>query len=199
MSTQTARVYWNVGNESWLLDLVPFDLNTSNDIVGLELDKNTNFPWVFEGVLTDEHLSGHWLGRIYQSGQSYQSVTFHFLFSDTDGDSFEGHTVSPELLSQVLSSQLPAITPRRNQAFRVVFPLHDVDGDLVSGATITAEVSKDEGGYSTVSDAPVEIGSSGTYAITLTSTEMDASTVTLKLTGVGFVARVLMIATQPSA
>lgn len=69
--------------------------------------------------------------------------------------------------------------PIKNVAFRVVFPLLDADGDLITGATgLDSEVSKDQGTFADCTNEATEIAtSSGLYYLDLTSTEMNADCV----------------------
>jgi hypothetical protein len=69
--------------------------------------------------------------------------------------------------------------PTKNVAFRVVFPILDADGDLVTGATgLDSEVSKDQGTFADCTNEATEIAtSSGIYYLDLTSTEMNADCV----------------------
>ena len=66
--------------------------------------------------------------------------------------------------------------PQKNTAYRVVFPILDADGDLVTGAVGTedAEVSLDEGTFADTTNAIVEIATaSGMYYLDLTAAEMN--------------------------
>lgn len=69
--------------------------------------------------------------------------------------------------------------PRKNVAYRAVFPLLDADGDLVTGAAgLDSEVSKDQGTFADCTNEATEIAtSSGMYYLDLTSTEMNADCV----------------------
>jgi uncharacterized protein YjbJ (UPF0337 family) len=69
--------------------------------------------------------------------------------------------------------------PRKNVAYRVVFPILDADGDLVTGAAgLDSEVSKDQGTFADCTNEATEIAtSSGMYYLDLTSTEMNADCV----------------------
>lgn len=69
--------------------------------------------------------------------------------------------------------------PIKNTAFRVVFPILDADGDLVTGATgLDSEVSKDQGTFADCTNEATEIATaSGLYYLDLTSTEMNADCV----------------------
>jgi len=71
--------------------------------------------------------------------------------------------------------------PIKNRAFRVVFPILDADGDLVTGATTPdSEVSKDQGTFTDCTNEMTEIASaSGVYYLDLTATEMNADCVTV--------------------
>ena len=69
--------------------------------------------------------------------------------------------------------------PIRATAYRVIFPIMDADGDLVTGATgLDSEVSKDCGTFADCTNEATEIAtSSGIYYLDLTSTEMTADSV----------------------
>ena len=69
--------------------------------------------------------------------------------------------------------------PIKNQAYRVIFPILDADGDLVTGAAgLDSEVSKDCGTFTDVTAEATEIAtSSGMYYLDLTATEMNADVV----------------------
>jgi hypothetical protein len=70
--------------------------------------------------------------------------------------------------------------PRKNVAYRVYLPIHDADGDLVTGAAgLDSEVSKDGGAMADCTNEATEIGSSGMYYLDLTATEMDADAVVI--------------------
>jgi len=66
--------------------------------------------------------------------------------------------------------------PKKNVAFRVIFPIYDADGDLVTGATgLDSEVSKDQGTFTDCTNEATEIATaSGIYYLDLSSTEMNA-------------------------
>jgi len=69
--------------------------------------------------------------------------------------------------------------PLKNTAYRVVFPILDNTGSLVSGAAgLDSEVSKDQATFADCTNEATEIAtSSGIYYLDLTSTEMDADCV----------------------
>lgn len=69
--------------------------------------------------------------------------------------------------------------PIKNTAYRVIFPILDADGDLVTGAaSLDSEVSKDCGTFTDCTNEATEIAtSSGVYYLDLTSTEMNADSV----------------------
>lgn len=71
--------------------------------------------------------------------------------------------------------------PRRNEAYRVTFPILDADGDLVTGAAgLDSEVSKDGGTFTDCTNEATEIATaSGMYYLDLTSTEMNADCVAI--------------------
>src|SRR3990167_9549366 len=71
--------------------------------------------------------------------------------------------------------------PIKNTAYRVIFPILDADGDLVTGATaLDSEVSKDQGTFADCTNEAAEIATaSGMYYLDLTSTEMNADCVAI--------------------
>ncbi len=71
--------------------------------------------------------------------------------------------------------------PQKNVAYRVTFPLFSNTGTLVTGAAgLDSEVSKDAGTFADCTNEATEIAtSSGMYYLDLTSTEMNADTVTI--------------------
>ena len=73
--------------------------------------------------------------------------------------------------------------PRKNTALRITFPIYDADGDLITGATgLDSEVSKDGGTFADATSEATEIAtSSGIYYLDLTSTEMNADTVAVRV------------------
>jgi hypothetical protein len=88
--------------------------------------------------------------------------------------------------------------PRKNAAFRLLLALRDEAGDLVSdwsGASAEAVISLDGGDFASTTDPPTEIQSSGTGYLDLTSTEMDADSVLVKVMASG--AKDLVIALYP--
>lgn len=75
------------------------------------------------------------------------------------------------------SDSLPQ--PKKNVAYRVIFPIFDADGDLVAGASsLDSEISQDCGTFTDCTNEATEIAtSSGMYYLDLTSTEMNADSV----------------------
>lgn len=72
--------------------------------------------------------------------------------------------------------------PYKSAAWRVTFPILDADGDPVTGATgLDSEISKDGGAFADCTNEATEIGSSGIYYLDLTSTEMGADTVAIRV------------------
>lgn len=65
--------------------------------------------------------------------------------------------------------------PVYNARYRVVFPILDADGDLVTGATgLDSELSQDQGTFADATNEATEIAtSSGMYYLDLTAGEMD--------------------------
>jgi hypothetical protein len=79
--------------------------------------------------------------------------------------------------------------PKRAVAYRVVFPILDADGDLVTGATgLDSEISVDQGTFVDCTNEATEIATaSGMYYLDLTSAEMtgDCISVIIKTTSSG--------------
>ena len=72
--------------------------------------------------------------------------------------------------------------PRKNTAYRVTFPIYDADGDAVTGATgLDSEYSLDAVDFVDCTDEAHEIGTSGVYYIDLTSDEMNADTIVVRV------------------
>lgn len=71
--------------------------------------------------------------------------------------------------------------PRKNVAFRVIFPILDADGDLVSGAAgLDTELSGDCGTFADATNEATEIAtSSGMYYLDLTAGEMNYDSVAI--------------------
>lgn len=71
--------------------------------------------------------------------------------------------------------------PKKNVAYRVTFPIIDVSGNLVAGATgLDSEVSLDGGTFADCTNEATQIAtSSGMYYLELTSAEMNADTVAI--------------------
>jgi hypothetical protein len=71
--------------------------------------------------------------------------------------------------------------PRKNVAYRAIFPIYDNTGALVTGAAgLDSEVSKDQGTFTDCTNEATEIAtSSGIYYLDLTSTEMNADGVSV--------------------
>lgn len=74
------------------------------------------------------------------------------------------------------------VFPRKNVAYRHTFFIIDSTGLLVSGAAgLDSEISKDGGAFTDCINEATEISGGGLYFIDLTSAEMDADTVALKI------------------
>lgn len=72
---------------------------------------------------------------------------------------------------------MAALVPK-GVAKTIMFPLFKNDGTLITGATgADSEVSKDHAAWADCTNEVTEIGTSGWYWITLTSTEMNADQV----------------------
>ena len=71
--------------------------------------------------------------------------------------------------------------PIYNARFRVIFPILDADGDLVTGAaSLDSEASQDSGTFADVTNEATEIAtSSGMYYLDLIATEMDTTSTTV--------------------
>ena len=77
-----------------------------------------------------------------------------------------------------MTTQVP---PKRNAAFTFELAVFDYSGKFLSAATFSSkQISKDGGAYATLTNAPAEISTTGTYTIDLTATEMDADRVALR-------------------
>lgn len=76
-----------------------------------------------------------------------------------------------------------------NARYRVMFPILDADGDLVTGATgLDSELSQDQGTFADATNEATEIAtSSGMYYLDLIATELDtkSTTIIVKTSSVG--------------
>jgi hypothetical protein len=88
--------------------------------------------------------------------------------------------------------------PIKNTAYRVTFPLIDAAGALVTAATSPdSEVSKDNGTFADCTNEATEVAtSSGIYYLDLTSTEMNADSVTVIVKSADTLTQVLVIYPQ---
>jgi len=73
--------------------------------------------------------------------------------------------------------------PRRAQAYRATFPIYDDNGDVVADAAdLDSVISKDGGTFGACTNEATQIAtSSGIYYLDLTSAEMTADTVAIKV------------------
>src|SRR5262245_13579957 len=72
--------------------------------------------------------------------------------------------------------------PKKAAAFRWYFAIYDNDGDPVPGAVgLDSEVSKDGAAWADCTNEATEIGTSGVYYLDLTSTEMNADGVCVRV------------------
>jgi len=83
----------------------------------------------------------------------------------------------------------------------VMLPIYDAADTTVlkTGLTLTCVLSKDGGGFVATTNAAVEVGTSGVYALTLTATEMDADLVSFKATAAGACDQVATLVTDDLA
>lgn len=99
------------------------------------------------------------------------------------------HGLSLSLLVAALFAPIVAISastdasprPLYGVAYRVVFPIFDATGSLVTGATSPdSEISKDQGTFADATNEATEIATaSGMYYLDLTASEMAARTVAI--------------------
>lgn len=89
--------------------------------------------------------------------------------------------------------------PIKNTAFRVRFGIFKSDGTLITGATgLDSEVSKDDGTFADCTNEATEVATaSGVYYLDLTSTEMNADGVCVKVTSTSTGAVPVIIAIYP--
>lgn len=72
--------------------------------------------------------------------------------------------------------------PIKNTAFRAYFAIYDADGDPVTGAAaLDSEVSKDGAAFADCTNEATEIGTSGIYSLDMTTTEMNADAVVVRV------------------
>lgn len=70
--------------------------------------------------------------------------------------------------------------PIKGESYRIIFPILDADGDLVSGATgLDSERSIDGGLFADCMNEATEIASSGMYSLDLTADEMNGDVITV--------------------
>jgi hypothetical protein len=70
--------------------------------------------------------------------------------------------------------------PIKGQAFRLYgFTLNSITGKVITGGLtgLAATISKDGASFASVTNAPVEIGTTGAWSLDLTATECDADTI----------------------
>ncbi|MFA5186412.1 MAG: hypothetical protein WC551_08055 [Patescibacteria group bacterium] len=78
-----------------------------------------------------------------------------------------------------MASQFPL---KKNTAAKVVFPIYDADGDLVSGAAdLDSEYSLNGGAFADCTNEATEIGSSGIYYLDLTADETNGDQVAIQV------------------
>jgi len=71
---------------------------------------------------------------------------------------------------------------KKNAACKIVFPIFDADGDLVSGATgLDSEYSLDGGSFSDCTNEATEIGSTGMYYLNLAAGETNGDVVVIQV------------------
>lgn len=77
---------------------------------------------------------------------------------------------------------MSGVPPKKGVAFSFLIPVFASDGSYKTGVTFSAtQISKDNGTYTSLSNAPVEVGTSGTYLISLTASEMNADNIVIRL------------------
>lgn len=89
--------------------------------------------------------------------------------------------------------------PIKNTAYRIYFGIYKNDGTLITGASgLDSEISKDGAAFADCTNEATEIGSSGTYYLDLTSTEMntDNAMVVVKTSSTGAVVPTFSISPQ---
>ncbi len=71
---------------------------------------------------------------------------------------------------------------KKNTAVRIVLPILDADGDLVSGATgLDSSYSLNGGAFSACTNEAIEIGSSGIYYLDLVAGETNGDVVCIQV------------------
>jgi len=76
--------------------------------------------------------------------------------------------------------------PLKNSAYKLIFPIFDASGNLLSAAgSLAARVSKDGTAFAVATNAVAEIGTDGVYALDLTATEMNADQIAVRVTSGG--------------
>lgn len=88
----------------------------------------------------------------------------------------------------------------RNVAQLLEFGIFDsTTGDAKTGATLTTTISKDGGAAVATTNSAAEVGATARYTLQLTSTEMDADVVCIKITGTGVLTTFITVYTDTIA
>jgi hypothetical protein len=98
------------------------------------------------------------------------------------------------------------IQRQKNVATRIVFPIVDADGDMVTGATgLDSEIDQwadgaNPTGFADCTNEATEIGSTGIYYLSLTQGEMndDYIVIQIKTSSVGAKTQIILINTYPA-
>lgn len=70
----------------------------------------------------------------------------------------------------------------KGEAFVLVFPIYTTSNTLISGATaLDSEISKDGGSFTDCTNEATEIDSTGLYTLSLTTTEMTANYIVIRI------------------
>jgi len=76
--------------------------------------------------------------------------------------------------------------PLKNSAYKLIFPIFDSGGNLLSAAgSLVARVSKDGAAFAAATNVVAEIGTDAVYALDLTAAEMNADQIAVRVTSGG--------------
>ena len=82
---------------------------------------------------------------------------------------------------------------KKGVSITITFPMvDDTTADFATGLTVAAQVKKDAGSFTAATGAVTENGTTGTYDLTLTASEMDAEKVAVLLTATGALDQLLV-------
>jgi hypothetical protein len=99
-------------------------------------------------------------------------------------DAIGAAELATDAVAEVVAGLRASLNYQRGVQADYSFPLKDTSGNLATGKTVTATISKDHGSFVSGTNSVTEIGN-GFYKITLTAGEMTAASVRLLFTASG--------------